>query len=222
MSLIKWLLYLSGSRSQLNLLCLRGHEYVSHLAVVSVSAQTVICLHLSSPFLQLPFLLYGLSPISVQLLNAFCHSFCFHADQICLCLSASPRLCVRVCILSISDTSMSVSSLHLSQGSPSLLLPLPPQRAALPFLLCFPAAWPFTASAASTSTAANLLTKACSRTTGKGRSKAWLQWVQWTSPFPSLWGSMQVTCNNPRPCLKSPHFLSPTLHFYCSMLKGSR
>lgn len=102
-----------------------------------------------------------------------CLSFRFVAD--CLCVSA---FSMSLCVSSVSGLLCQASGRRLSQGSPSRLPQLLRQRPALLLLLCSPPVWLFTASSVSINTAAPLLTKAYSRTTGKGHCRAWVQWVR--------------------------------------------
>lgn len=101
----------------------------------------------------------------------------------CVSLSALPltvRMSVSLSFLHVFSVCLwsllSVFGRRLSQGSPPQLLPLLRQRAVLPLPLFSPPVWLFTASSASISTAAPLLTKAYSKRTGKGRCRARVQW----------------------------------------------
>ncbi len=113
----------------------------------------------------------SLSVCSFKSMLSLSFSLCVSLSALTVCVSVfllSPCLCACV----------SVSGHRLSQGSPPRLPALLRQRAALPMPLCSPPVWLFTASSVSISTAAPLLTKVCSRRTGKGHRGACVQWVR--------------------------------------------
>ena len=150
-------------------------QIVTHLPFFSpfkcvIPCTTIVALWLVTINVQL-----RISALSLSLFLSLCLSFCFAADCLCVCFLCF--LHVSVCVVRLWSF-LSVSGHRLSRGSPPRLPPLPRRRAAPPMPLCSPPVWLFTASSVSISTAAPPLTKAYSRRTGKGRCRAWVQWVR--------------------------------------------
>lgn len=150
-------------------------QIVTHLPLFSpfkcvIPCTTIVAVWLVTINVQLRISALSLSlPVFVSL------SFCFAADCLCVCFLCF--LHVSVCVVRLWSF-LSVSGRRLSRGSLPRLPPLPRRRAAPPMPLCSPPVWLFTASSVSISTAAPPLTKAYSRRTGKGRCRAWVQWVR--------------------------------------------
>lgn len=165
--------------------------------------------------------------------SMLCHYKCAASNQcsffLSLFLSLFPLCCwlfVCLCFLRVPVCLVRLlcqaSGRRLSQGSPSRLPQLLRQRPALLLLLCSPPVWLFTASSVSINTAAPLLTKAYSRTTGKGHCRAWVQWVRHdknkktpSTPVRSL-ATIPKACQQP-PARSLSHTMSPSpsLSFTC-------
>lgn len=124
---------------------------------------------LNVSFIVLPWFVTINVQLQIKALSIFqCRSVSALALTVCVCVSLlSPLRVVHLWPF------LSVSSRHLSQGSPPRRPALPRQWATLPMPLSSPPVWLFTASSVSISTAAPLLTKAYSRRTGKGHHGAW-------------------------------------------------